>query len=117
MKRLNTKKTTTNIKRRTQKRRDHSVGGDGNNYVDSYYYMVSESETRPGYPVVRVIHMPGHGAGGLFQFEKYLSDLTYDIEDSLAALELNRQGKRLPKQARIKKYVVKRPFYNPPPMI
>jgi hypothetical protein len=61
--------------------------------------------------------MPGSGENGLSEFENYLSELTYDIEDSLAALELNRQGKRLPKQARIKKHIVEKPIYIPPSII
>ena len=111
MKRNQTKKKC-NKPRKTQKNK-RCKGGDN---VDAYYYMVSESETRPNYPVVRVIHMPGNGVSGSFQFEEYLSNIAYEIEDQLAAIALNKNGIRTPKQIRIKKHVIRKPPYIPPMM-
>lgn len=94
-------------KRRTQR---NQSGGDRS---ETYFFIVSDSETRKNYPVMRVINMHGDGKSGFFQFEEYLSDIAYDVEDYLTSLVRNKEGKRLPKQMRIKKYIVRKPVYIP----
>lgn len=95
--------------RRTRKRRQQKGG-----YGDQTLYLVSsESPSRPGYPVMRVLSVDGDSMGGFMGFEQYLSDLTYDIEDQLLAIKLNRANKKVPKRAIVKKLVIRKPLYLP----
>ena len=101
-------------KRRTPPRRTRKQRKQKGGYGDQTIYFVSEeSPSRPGYPIVRVLSSQGDNAGGVMGWEQYLSEATYDIEDQLIALKMNRGNKKVPKKAVVKKVVIRKPVYIP----
>lgn len=115
MKKRQTRKNRAQ-KRKTRHRRRHNHSQKGGNRAETYFFVVSDSNSRVNYPEFRMINMHGDGKTGVFQLEEYLGDLTYGIEDYLSSLKKNREGKLLPKQMNVKKYVVHKPTYIPPVM-
>jgi hypothetical protein len=75
--------------------------------------VTTESPSRPKYPVMRFIFNDGDGIGGITSFEKYLSELAYDIEDQLIALKLNQRNINKSPIALIKKYIINKGMYIP----
>lgn len=98
--------------RRTRKRRAQRGGYYGD---QTLYLVTSESPSRPGYPIMRVIPMEGDGMGGFMGIERNLSDIAFGVEDSLLALKMNRGNKKVPKRAIVKKLVIRKPLYLPKP--
>ena len=98
--------------RRTKKRRQNKRQKGGGN-DQTIYFVSSESPSRPGYPVMRVLSTNGDGMGGFTGIENYVSEQAYDIEDQLLSIKMNRSNKRTPKHAIVKKIVIKKPIYLP----
>lgn len=115
-KKSKSQKRKTRKQKPTQRKKAKRVGG--NREGDrTFYFVASESLSRPGYPIMQVISTYGDGMGGFMSFEKYLSDLTYEIEDQLLAITNNRANKKIPKNAVVKKIVIRNPIYVPQPKL
>jgi hypothetical protein len=93
-----------------KKARPAMLGGDKKVSV-----LVMESPTRPKYPVSRIIVTDGDtGKGSVYKLEEYMSDVTYGVEDALAALKQNKEGNKLPKQIFVNGFNIREPIYTPP---
>jgi hypothetical protein len=100
--------------RKPKTTKHHRKGGNMRGTRNKTLYLVTtESPSRPKYPVMRFIFNDGDGIGGITSFEKYLSELAYDIEDQLIALKLNQRNINKSPIALIKKYIINKGMYIP----